>query len=65
MTDQKRRRRQRSHSLFQDDPDVRTFFGEQDPLTDFEVELDSVISPELENQVSYCMHRETQPPGRR
>ncbi|XP_070385050.1 mucin-19-like isoform X2 [Dermacentor albipictus] len=52
MTDEKRRRRQRSHSPFQDDPEARTFFGEQDPLNDFEEELDSVISPELQAELN-------------
>ncbi|KAL3221083.1 hypothetical protein MRX96_029640, partial [Rhipicephalus microplus] len=39
MADEKVRRRERSRSIYQDDPDVRTFFGEPDPRSDFDVDF--------------------------
>ncbi|KAL1467635.1 hypothetical protein MTO96_025996 [Rhipicephalus appendiculatus] len=47
MADESRRRRERSRSLFQDDPDVRTFFGEPDPRSD----LDATFSLEPDSQM--------------
>ncbi|KAH9384862.1 hypothetical protein HPB48_026891 [Haemaphysalis longicornis] len=39
MADGGGRRRQRSRSIYQDDPEMRTFFGDADPLDEFETEL--------------------------